>query len=107
MEGADEPSRAAKTLFTFNERSEIEHYATGCDADIGGTSSVHFDFDETTALPESPNQTKPSLVTRPTAKFWGNMRLGVRPELQERVRGGYAGFRSKARHSISSLFGKV
>ncbi|KAI6025164.1 hypothetical protein BKA83DRAFT_4007878, partial [Pisolithus microcarpus] len=30
-----------------------------------------------------------------TARFWGEMRLDVRPELRGRIRGGYAGFRSK------------
>lgn len=69
MEGADEPSRIPKTLFTFNTRADIEEYATGCDADIGGTSSVHFDLDPSTAVSTEKSATAP-LVSRPTAKFW-------------------------------------
>lgn len=100
MEGADEPSRVSKTLFTFNTPENVEQFATGCDSDIGGTSTVHFTLDESTARTAEKSISEP-LVTRPTAKFWGDMRLGVRAGLQERVRGGYAGFRSKARCSHS------
>lgn len=80
MSGADEPSRAPKTLYTFNSPSALQNYAKGCDADIGGTSTVHLTLDDS--------------GPQPTGKFWGDMRLAVRPELQGRIRGGYAGFRS-------------
>ncbi len=64
---------------------------------------MHFDFDESTARTAEKSASAP-LVARPTGKFWGEMRLGVRPDLQGRVRGGYAGFRSKARRSLSDLW---
>lgn len=83
MSGVDEPSTAPKLLCSFNSKATIQEYAKGCDADIGGTSSVNLTLDES--------------GPKPTAKFWGDMRLGVRPELQGRVRGGYAGFRSMVR----------
>lgn len=80
MSGLDEPSRAPKTLYTFNYRASLQNYVIGCDADIGGTSTVHLTLDES--------------GPKPTAKFFGEMRLAVRPELKGRVPGGYAGFRS-------------
>ncbi|KAF8824905.1 hypothetical protein HHX47_DHR7000688 [Lentinula edodes] len=39
MTGADPPSRAPHTLFTFNSHEDLRMYATGCDADIGGNST--------------------------------------------------------------------
>ena len=96
MSGADEPSRAPITLFNFNTREDIEQFATGCDSDVGGTSTVNFALDESTASPSTSNE-KLGSIGRPTAKFWGDMRLGVRHGLEGRIRGGYAGFRSKAR----------
>jgi len=101
MAGADEPSRAPRTLFTFNSREDLHQYATGCDADIGGTSTVHLDLDETSALP-GPAGTPP--VRRPTGRFWGDMRLEVRRGYEGRIRAGYAGFRNKPR---TSLFGTI
>ena len=50
----------------------------GSDADIGGTSTSNW------ALGEDGR-----------AKFWGVMRLKVRPEAQGRLRGGYAGIRAR------------
>jgi NADH dehydrogenase [ubiquinone] 1 alpha subcomplex assembly factor 1 len=86
MSGVDEPSRAPKTLYTFNSQSALEDYAIGCDADTGGTSTVRLTIDES--------------GPRPTTKFWGEMRLAVRPEFQGRVQGGFAGFRSKVSNII-------
>jgi len=103
MTGADEPSRAPITLFNFNTHEAIKQFATGCDSDVGGTSSVNFALDESTASPSTSNE-KLAELRRPTAKFWGEMRLGVRHELEGRIRGGYAGFRSKPR---TSLFGDI
>ena len=101
MEGADTPSRAPKTLFTFNSKEDVDDFATGCDADIGGTSSVHFTINEN---PSHEGTLAPlvgsSYTARPTGKFWGDMRLAVRPDLRDQIRGGYAGFRSKARRRI-------
>ena len=100
MEGADEPSRAPKRLFTFNSREDIEQFDTGCDADVGGLSTVHFELDESTAKPPMSEKAPSSqgiTVDRPTGKFWGEMRLAVRQGLEGQIRGGYAGFRSKVR----------
>jgi hypothetical protein len=35
----------------LNTPEAIKQYAYGCDADVGGTSTFHFDFDLTTTLP--------------------------------------------------------
>lgn len=95
MSGADMPDRTPLTLFTYNTALDVAQNATGCDADIGGTSTVHFDLDESTATED--RSTDPLAPLRPTARFWGNMSLGVRSEYQGKVRGGYAGFRNKVR----------
>lgn len=94
MSGADMPSRAPRTLFTFNSKEDIKQYATGCDGDIGGYSTVHLDLDEN---PEHHAQTgKPA-----TGVFWGEMKLDVKPGMERRIRGGYAGFRNLVRFSSS------
>ncbi|KAF5392145.1 hypothetical protein D9757_001499 [Collybiopsis confluens] len=88
MTGADQPSRAPNTLFSFNSQEELRQYATGCDGDIGGNSTVNLSLDES-----SHN----ARIGRPaTTKFWGDMRTDVKPQYQGRVRGGYAAFRNKA-----------
>ncbi|OAX43115.1 complex I intermediate-associated protein CIA30 [Rhizopogon vinicolor AM-OR11-026] len=97
MEGADAPSRAPLTLFRMNSQQDIDQFATGCDADIGGTSTVHLELDT------SPERNKGG-ESPATGRFWGDMRLQVKPELQGRIRGGYAGFRSKPR---PTLFGEM
>ncbi|GLB40500.1 putative complex I intermediate-associated protein 30 (CIA30) [Lyophyllum shimeji] len=97
MQGADEISRAPRTLFTFNSPEDLQQFATGCDRDIGGTSTVHLD------LEESPEINAP-IGRRATGKFWGEMRLGVKSGLEGKLRGGYAGFRNKAR---PTLFGDI
>lgn len=90
MQGAEAPPRHPRTLFTFNSKADIQQIAVGCDADIGGTSTVNFDLDES---PEN----NASIDRQATAKFWGHMRLGVRHGLEGKLRGGYAGFRNKVR----------
>ena len=98
MSGADDPIRTPITLFKFNTHEDIQQFATGCDADVGGTSTVNFALDEST----SASSEKPGTIGRPTAKFWGDMRLGVHHGLEGHIRGGYTGFRSKARtHSYT------
>lgn len=97
MTGADEPSRAPNTLFTLNSREDLKQFATGCDADIGGSSSVHLELDESSAHPSAG--VRALQPPRPHAKFWGEMRLAVRAGLEGRVRGGYAGFRNMVRGS--------
>ena len=93
MAGADEPSRAPLGLWTFNTKEQLSQFATGCDGDIGGTSTVHLDLDESSAVASTSETTL--TPPRPTAKFWGEMKLAARPGFEGRVRGGYAGFRSK------------
>lgn len=83
MEGANEPNRKPITLFTFNSSEDLSRFSKGCDADIGGTSSVNLTFEQ------------PPPTEKPYARFWGDMRLAVRPEVQGLARGGYAGFWSK------------
>ena len=85
MEGVNEPNRNPITLFTLNSHEDLSQLATGCDADIGGTSSINLTLEQS------------SPAEKPFAKFWGDMRLDVHPQLRGRVRGGYAGFRNKVR----------
>ena len=94
MQGADGPSRAPISLVSFNTSEDIRNMAIGCDSDIGGTSSAHLDF--------VPDKNDPN--GKGKGRFWGEMRLGVRGELQGKVRGGYAGFRSKVRKSFQTPF---
>lgn len=84
MEGANAPERIPKPLLNFHTAEDIKSLAVGCDADIGGTSTAHLDF-----VPDANNP-----LGKGKGRFWGEMRLGVRSELQGRLRGGYAGFRS-------------
>ena len=51
---------------------------------------MHLDLDEDPAHNTSIG--KPA-----TAKFWGDMRLGVKAGLEGKLRGGYAGFRNRVR----------
>ena len=96
MQGAEQPSRAPLTLFALNTPEAIKDYAYGCDADVGGTSTVHFDFDDDPARrPPGPTPTAASKLG--AARFHGHMRLAVRPPYEQNVRGGYAGFRNKVR----------
>ena len=94
MQGAEQPSRAPLTLFALNTPEAITDYAYGCDADVGGTSTVHFDFDDDPA--RRPPGTADKLGA---ARFHGHMRLAVRPSYEQHVRGGYAGFRNKVRRT--------
>ncbi|EIW84201.1 complex I intermediate-associated protein CIA30 [Coniophora puteana RWD-64-598 SS2] len=97
MEGANMPNHAPMTLLSLQNREDISHFASGCDADIGGTSSVRLDADEDAER----NAGSGSPLTM---RFWGEMNLTVKPQLQGRIRGGYAGFRSKPR---PTLFGEL
>jgi len=92
MSGADEPSKTPVMLASFDKADGVREFATGCDADIGGTSSVHLDY---VADPASPNGAG-------YAKFWGEMRLGVRQGLEGKLRSGYAGFHRKPRPTLFS-----
>ncbi|KAH9974826.1 complex I intermediate-associated protein 30-domain-containing protein [Russula compacta] len=118
MQGAERPSRAPLTLFALNTPEAIKEYAFGCDADVGGTSTVHFDFDDHPAR-APPDPTRATMTTttgtgsgagaggnrrRGAARFHGEMRLAVRPSYENSIRGGYAGFRNKFR---PTLFGEL
>ncbi|KZV67436.1 complex I intermediate-associated protein CIA30 [Peniophora sp. CONT] len=97
MDPAWSPSRAPKLLYKVNTPDERHQIATGCDADIGGMSTANFELD---SRPEVNAEVgKPA-----TGKFWGMMRLGVKPELAGQLRSGYAGFRNKFR---PTLFGQL
>lgn len=112
MQGAERPSRAPLTLFTFDSPEAIKNdYALGCDADVGGTSTVHLDFDDDPArllVPPAASRSTATTATaadadadadtagkRGAARFHGHMHLAVRPGYEQRIRGGYAGFRNK------------
>ncbi|SRR5258708_5699042 len=109
MQGAEQPSRAALTLFALNTPETIKDYAYGCDGDVGGTSTVHFDFDDDPAHKppstataagnkDKDNKTSDKLGA---ARFHGHMRLAVRSGYGDNIRGGYAGFRNKVRLASS------
>ena len=120
MQGAEAPSRTPLTLFTLNTPEAIKDYAYGSDADVGGTSTVFFDYDYNPAHRPPPrpssgsssnssptsfsgdkNKNKSENENKPggagAARFHGHMSLAVRPGYEDRVRGGYAGFRNKVR----------
>ncbi|KAF8485804.1 NADH:ubiquinone oxidoreductase complex I intermediate-associated protein 30 [Russula ochroleuca] len=109
MQGAEQPSRAPLTLFALNTPEAIKDYAFGCDADVGGTSTVHFDFDDDPAhtpppRPGTGSNTGSSSNKLGAVRFHGDMRLAVRPSYEQNIRGGYAGFRNKFR---PTLFGEL
>ncbi|KAF6757213.1 complex I intermediate-associated protein 30-domain-containing protein [Ephemerocybe angulata] len=93
MRGADAPSRAPRTLWTFNSKEDISQYTTGSDMDIGGNSTVNLDLDE------NPKHNA-KIGRKATGVFWGEMRLDVRPGFEHKMRGGYAGFRNKNRPTV-------
>jgi len=98
MKGADLPCRAPRTLFTFNSQDDIDQFATGCDADIGGTSTVHLERHQNEKEDTSMiGGGRRGGARGDTGVFWGDMRLGVKAGLEGKVRGGYAGFRNKVR----------
>jgi NADH dehydrogenase [ubiquinone] 1 alpha subcomplex assembly factor 1 len=103
MQGAEQPSRAPLTLFALNTPEAIKEYAFGCDADVGGTSTVHFDFDDDPARMPVPTPPGTTMLKLGAARFHGHMRLAVRPGYEQTIRGGYAGFRNKVRPNKISL----
>jgi hypothetical protein len=54
------------------------------------------------SLNTSPELNKPVERTA-TGMFWGQMRLDIKPELADRVRPGYAGFRTKVLISLETI----
>ncbi|KIY43774.1 complex I intermediate-associated protein CIA30 [Fistulina hepatica ATCC 64428] len=91
MRGAEDPSLVPKTLMAFRTAQDRREIAMGCDSDIGGTSTAHFDL-----VQYSDN----SLAGR----FYGEMRLAVRLNTKRQIRGGYAGFQTKPK---ATLFGDI
>jgi len=88
MRGVQGPARTPRTIFSFDTPESVNQFATGCDGDSGGLSTVHFDYD---TRPE----VNISLGKPGSAMFWGDMRLQVKPGMEGKVRGGWAGFRNK------------
>jgi len=76
-----------KELFAFRTPADLAQYVVGSDADIGGYSTAKLELDPVGH-----------------AKFWGELRTDVKPELRGKMKSGYAGFRNKKR---PSLFGEV
>ncbi|KAL5526643.1 hypothetical protein ACEPAF_8367 [Sanghuangporus sanghuang] len=94
MDGLNPPNRSPMSLCSFNTKEDLQRYSIGVDSDVGGTSTARLDF---VPNPHDSNG-------KGTARFWGDMRLGVRNDLRGKIRGGYAGFRSKSR---PTLFGEL
>jgi NADH dehydrogenase [ubiquinone] 1 alpha subcomplex assembly factor 1 len=90
MSGTDPLQTHARTLYAFRTPADIAQFATGCDADLGGRSSVSL------ALQADPADRGVSANGgRPYARFFGEMRTDVPEALKGRLRGGYAGMRNK------------
>ncbi|KAH6909053.1 complex I intermediate-associated protein CIA30 [Coprinopsis sp. MPI-PUGE-AT-0042] len=101
MRGADAPAHEPQTLYTFHNQEDIIQFSTGCDGDIGGRSTVNLALDSRPEVNES-------IGVKTTGRFWGEMRLDVKPEYQGKIRGGYAGFRNKNRPTFfGNLFDDV
>jgi NADH dehydrogenase [ubiquinone] 1 alpha subcomplex assembly factor 1 len=92
MSGTDALPTGPRTVLKFQTAEDMMQYATGCDSDVGGRSSVHL------SLENDPGDAGVRANGgQAYARFWGDMRTSVRPGLEKRVRGGYAGFRNKVR----------
>ncbi|GAA6036462.1 hypothetical protein JCM8097_003519 [Rhodosporidiobolus ruineniae] len=75
-------------LVSLRSQEDLSQFALGCDADLGGKSSVHLDLG-----PEGKG------------RFWGRLSNDLNPGRRKEgviERGGYAGFRNKQR---TTLFG--
>lgn len=93
MKGADGPVCAPITMFSFNTLEDIQQFGKGSDADIGGLSTANL------KLEERPEINQP-IGKEATGVFWGDMRLKVKPGMEGRIRGGYAGIKSKNRRTL-------
>jgi NADH dehydrogenase [ubiquinone] 1 alpha subcomplex assembly factor 1 len=90
MSGTDPLQRQARTLYAFRTPADIGLFATGCDKDMGGNSSVNL-----TLQTDSEDAGVKTNSGRPYARFWGEMRTDVPMNMKGRLRGGYAGMRNK------------
>lgn len=88
MKGVEGPIRTPITMFTLNTLDDIHQFGKGCDADVGGLSTVNL------TLEERPEINQP-IGKEASGVFWGDMRLKVKPGMEGRIRGGYAGIKSK------------
>lgn len=77
----DQHDRVA--IYTLSTPEQVQAMATGCDADIGGLSSVKVDLD--------PKDGK--------GRFWGTLSSEI-PRSCKLERSGYAGFRNKNRPTL-------
>lgn len=96
MRGVHGPVRTPRTIFSFRTPHDAQQIATGCDGDQGGLSTVNFDHDSRPEIHASLGN-----GIGGSARFWGDMRLKVKPEVEGKVRGGWAGFRNKVSFQIS------
>ncbi|KIY64563.1 complex I intermediate-associated protein CIA30 [Cylindrobasidium torrendii FP15055 ss-10] len=97
MRGTLAPDRSPRTLFSFNDIESVRDWKMGCDGDMGGKSTVHFDLDT------SPEHN--AAIGKPaTGRFWGKMSTAVQPQFQGKTRGGWAGIQNKKR---GTLFGEL
>lgn len=86
MKGSAPPDRSPLTLLTFNSQEDIDGFSLGSDVDVGGYSTIHLDF--------VPGDAKDP-TEKGKGRYWGDMRLDLRPELRGRMRSGYSGIRNK------------
>lgn len=73
-------------IYTISSTDQVQAMATGCDADIGGLSSVKVDLD--------PQDGK--------GRFWGTLSSEI-PRSCKLERSGYAGFRNKNRPTLFGM----
>ncbi|KAF9532592.1 NADH:ubiquinone oxidoreductase intermediate-associated protein 30 [Crepidotus variabilis] len=99
MRGVQGPSRTPRTLYSFHTPEDVQQFATGCDGDQGGLTTVNFDFDARPEIHRSLGSAIPG-----SALFWGDMRTKVKSGMEGKIRGGWSGFRNKPR---PSLFGNL
>ena len=78
--GGRDAASPSLSLYKFWTENDVRTWVHGSDADIGGMSTSNW------ALGEDGR-----------AKFSGVMRLKVKPEIEGRLRGGYAGIRARVR----------
>ncbi|UZJ51763.1 hypothetical protein CBS101457_001083 [Exobasidium rhododendri] len=70
-------------LYKFSSSADVKQMATGCDADIGGLSSMKIDLD----------------TQEGKGRFWGTLSNEI-PRNAKIQRSGYAGFRNKNRPTL-------
>jgi NADH dehydrogenase [ubiquinone] 1 alpha subcomplex assembly factor 1 len=90
MSGTDPLQTQARSLYAFRTRADVSLFATGCDGDVGGRSTVSL------ALQDDPEDAGVrSNQGRPYLRFFGEMRTDVQDNMKGKLRGGYSGMRNK------------